>query len=165
MRIIVAYDALDEATKSVVKIMSDILKGGPWRLDSYHISEVGKQDMDLCRLLVIGGSTSISMGLDGPVPVSGQMDTFLKSLKYVDATDKLGVAFGTHAQGEPDTEIAASHIQDELVEHGFQLLEQGISFPIERGKQLSNRDLKKCEDFANEIRRKFTGTRQAQPTV
>ncbi len=92
MRVLLAFDVLDDATKKVVRILSDAINDEKWRLDTYDVSEIGAMDIARSQLMVIGGTTSTSIKNDELTPVSPSMLDFLDALDEVDMSENIRFA-------------------------------------------------------------------------
>jgi hypothetical protein len=157
MRILLAYDALDDATKQIVSILSDTLKDKNWRLDTYDVEEVSANDIALSQLMVIGGTTSTAVWGDNIVSVSPNLLDFLNALDEIDLREKYATSFATRPTKELSGRGAAGYIQDRLIDAGAQILMEGRSFEVGEDGVVGIGDIKRCESFGNDIRKKFLG--------
>ena len=157
MRVMVIFDAVDDGTKHVVRILTGSLRDERWRLDSSEVYEVNDEDIRLSNLLILGSGRGFTPREGSTVPVSPLMEDFLNHIEQLGIKDKRCVAFGTRPHYALAGEGATSYMQDRLYDMGAKMLIDGMSFDIENETTLSMATVKRVEEFAEQIKRAFVG--------
>ncbi len=157
MRVMLIFDAVDDGTKHVVRILTGSLRDERWRLDSVEVYDVSDEDVRLSNLLVIGGGREMTPKEGRVAPVSPPMEEFLDRLQSIQIQEKRCVAFGTRPHSALAGEGAASYIQDRLYDMEAKILMNGMSFDMENEKVLSMATVKRVEEFGDQIKRAFIG--------
>ncbi len=157
MRMMLIFDAVDDGTKHVVRILTGSLRDERWRLDSLEAYEVDDEDLKLSNLLILGCGREFTPKQGSTVPVSPLMEEFLNHLEEIGIEEKRCVAFGTRPPAALAGEGAASYIQDRLFDMGAKILLDGMSFDMENEATLSMATVKRVEEFAEHVKRAFVG--------
>ncbi len=162
MRVLLAFDAVDDATKRIVRIITGILKDTRWRLDSYDVSEAEMADIETSDVLVAGCSTEVAVR-EEVLPTSPPMADFLAELPPGVGEGRHAAAFDTRFDYHIEGRSAAASIEIELSKLGYRIIHPALSLLVERDKPLKVVHVKRAQNFARGLKGKIAGVLFSKP--